>query len=379
MNGCRREVVVVGSGCFGATVAERLAVAGGHNVLVLEKRPHLGGNSFSVRDEASGVECHRYGSHIFHTDRGDVWAYVNRFSAFNHYRHRVIARQRGRAFFMPVSLATINAFFGLDLTPVEAADFLRREVAGESVETAGNFEEQAVAVMGRRLFEAFLRGYTRKQWGREPRELPAEMALRLPVRTSYHLDYFDDAHQGLPITGYGALFARMLDHPSIDVRLDTDYFSVRDSLPRNALVIYTGPIDRFFDYCHGRLAWRTLHFESELYPIADFQGTAVVNHVDEGVPYTRTHEFRHLHPERGHGDATVVYREFPGEAREGDEPYYPVLTAENKRILALYRLEADRTPRTIFGGRLGSYQYLDMDDAIAQALAVAEKIIQQPS
>jgi len=171
----------------------------------------------------------------------------------------------------------------------------------------------------------------------------------------------------------------MLDHPSIDVRLDTDYFSVRDSLPRNALVIYTGPIDRFFDYCHGRLAWRTLHFESELYPIADFQGTAVVNHVDEGVPYTRTHEFRHLHPERGHGDATVVYREFPGEAREGDEPYYPVLTAENKRILALYRLEADRTPRTIFGGRLGSYQYLDMDDAIAQALAVAEKIIQQPS
>lgn len=365
------DLIVVGSGFFGLTIAERVAEALGRKVVILERRGHIGGNAYSETEPCTGIEVHRYGTHIFHTSNDRVWNYARRFTDFTSYRHQVWTVHDDRTYPLPVNLATICSFFGRHMTPSEAAGL----IAGQAKELDGrlavNLEDKAISLIGRPLYEAFVRGYTRKQWQKDPRLLPAEVITRLPVRYTFNNRYFDDRHEGMPKGGYTRWLTRMAEHRNIDVLLDTDYFDVRASIPVDVPVVYTGPIDRYFGYAAGELGWRTLDLEMDVLPIGDFQGTAVINYADEDVAYTRVHEFRHLHPERAYpADRTVIVREFSRHAGREDEPYYPVATPEDRARLQRYRELARREPRVVFGGRLGTYQYLDMHMAIGSALSV---------
>ena len=363
------DVVVVGSGFFGLTVAQQAAEKYGARVAVLDRRDHIGGNAYSYREPATGIEVHQYGSHLFHTSNPEVWAYANRFTSFNDYRHHVWTNHAGRTYSMPISLGTMCAYFEEALTPASAAELLRSQIDEAGITDPANLEEKALSLIGRPLYEAFIKGYTEKQWQTDPRELPADIITRLPVRMTFDNRYFSDRWEGLPIDGYAAWLNAMAADPKISVSLGVDYFDVREHVTPSQLVIYTGPIDRYFDFSEGELGWRTLDLEVEVVPVPDFQGTSVMNYADSTVPFTRIHEFRHLHPERtGPRDATVVMREFSRFAGRGDEPYYPINTAEDRRRLLSYREAASREPNVVFGGRLGSYQYLDMHMAIASAL-----------
>jgi UDP-galactopyranose mutase len=370
------EVVVVGSGLYGLTVAERVANELGRRVLVLERRSHLGGNAWSEREPETGIEVHRYGAHLFHTSNERVWRYVNRFTAFSDYQHRVFTIHRGRVFPMPINLATIGEFFGRYLTPDQARRLVA-EQAGELVTgDATNLEEKAISLIGRPLYEAFIAGYTAKQWQTDPRELGADIITRLPVRYTFDNRYFSDTYEGLPLEGYAAFLTRMSEHPLIEVQLETDFFGVRDELPPDVPLVFTGPLDRYFEYAEGPLAWRTLDFETEVLPIGDFQGTPVMNYADLDVPYTRIHEFRHFHPERDYPeDKTVIVREFSRAAEGVDEPYYPVNAAADRARLQRYRDRAAAEQNVIFGGRLGTYKYLDMHMAIASALTMVDNVL----
>ncbi|MEU9021872.1 UDP-galactopyranose mutase [Actinomadura sp. NPDC048394] len=368
------DLVVVGSGFFGLTVAERCATELGLRVLVLERRDHIGGNAYSEDEPETGIEIHRYGAHLFHTSNERVWEYVNRFTKFTGYQHRVYSTFKGRVYPMPINLGTICEYFGRAFSPDEA----RALVAEQAAELAGreprNLEEKAVSLIGRPLYEAFIRGYTAKQWQTDPLDLPAEIITRLPVRYTFDNRYFNDAHEGLPVDGYTAWLERMADHPNIEVRLNTDFFDMRDDVVGRVPVVYTGPLDRYFGFAEGDLGWRTLDFEMEVKPTGDFQGTPVMNYADEDVPYTRVHEFRHFHPERRHypDDKTVIMREFSRFAERGDEPYYPINTADDRARLLRYREMARREDGVLFGGRLGTYKYLDMHMAIASALGMVD-------
>lgn len=373
MNLSGLKYLVVGSGFFGAVIAERIANDLGERVVVLEQRDHVGGNSYSAPDEATGIDCHLYGSHIFHTKNGKVWDYINSFCSFNSYRHKVLTNHRGVVYQMPVNLDTINRFFGTAFTPGEARAFVDEEMRRDCNAEPHNLEEKAISLVGRRLYEAFIKGYTAKQWQTDPKLLPASIISRLPFRFSYKIDYFDDPWQGIPLEGYGAVFKRLLAAPNIDVLMDTDYFAVRDLIPADCLVIYTGPIDRFFDYRFGMLGWRSLCFEKEVVPVGDFQGTAVMNYADEEVPFTRIHEFRHYHDERPYPtDSTVIYREYSLSGSRDMDPYYPVNTAHDRETYEQYCQLAAQEQNVLFGGRLGTYSYLDMDRVIEQALQMYE-------
>lgn len=367
------EFIVVGAGLFGTTVAERLAVAG-RNVLVVDKRSHIGGNCYSKLDSETGVECHEYGSHIFHTSNEKVWAHLNQFTSFNTYQHTVWTSLNDRVYSMPINLATINAYYGENLRPFEVGAFIEKERAKESIVNPVNLEEKAISLIGRPLYEAFIKGYTLKQWEKDPKELSPDIITRLPVRHNYNNRYFDDKYEGIPLEGYTRLFERMLDHPNIEVRLNTDYFDVRCDLG-DIPMLYTGPIDRFFDYKHGHLDWRTIDFEREIYEVRDYQGCAVMNYAAAEIPFTRIHEFKHYHPERPNTDATVIFKEFSRVARQAEDPYYPVNTPRNSKLLEQYRKEAKLLQNLWFGGRLGSYRYFDMDDTVAAALEMADSLI----
>ncbi len=370
------DLVVVGSGFFGLTVAERVATELGKRVLVLERRDHLGGNAWSEREPTTGIEVHRYGAHLFHTSNARVWEYVNRFTDFTGYQHRVFSVFKGRVYPMPINLGTICEFFGQHLTPDEARALVREQASEVDTGEAANLEEKAISLIGRPLYEAFVRGYTQKQWQTDPRDLSADIITRLPVRYTFDNRYFSDTFEGLPRDGYAAWLARMAESPLIDVRTGVDFFDVRADLPSSAPIVYTGPLDRYFDYAEGALAWRTLDFEQEVLPIGDFQGTSVMNYADEDIPWTRIHEFRHFHPERDHpDDRTVIVREYSRAASPGDEPYYPVNAASDRDRLERYRLRARAAQGVLFGGRLGTYKYLDMHMAIASALTIVDNVL----
>jgi len=372
----RYDLVVVGAGFFGLTVAERVASELGLSVLVLDKRPHLGGNAYSEVEPETGIEVHRYGAHLFHTSNRRVWEYVNRFSTFTGYQHRVYTVHAGVTYPMPINLGTINQFFAAAMSPDQARALVAEQASQVRDTSVVNLEDKAVSLIGRPLYEAFVRGYTAKQWQTDPRDLPASIISRLPVRYTYDNRYFSDTWEGLPTEGYTALLTRMVDSSLIEVRLDTDFFDVRGEAVQGAPVVYTGPVDRYFDYSQGRLGWRTLDFEREVLPVGDHQGTPVMNYADESVPYTRIHEFRHFHPERDYPkDRTVIMREYSRDAGPDDEPYYPVNTAADREMLLRYRALADAEPDVLFGGRLGTYQYLDMHMAIASALQLYDNIV----
>jgi UDP-galactopyranose mutase len=368
------DLVIVGSGFFGLTIAERCARDLGLRVLVIERRHHMGGNAYTEPDPDTGIEVHRYGAHLFHTSNARIWEYANRFTAFTGYQHRVFSVYKGRVYPMPINLGTICDYFGKMMSPDEARALVAEQSAEITPGTAANLEQKAISLIGRPLYEAFIRGYTSKQWQTDPADLPAEIITRLPVRYTFDNRYFSDTFQGLPVDGYTAWLQRMADHPNIEVRVNTEFADLRSGLLGQVPVVYTGPLDAYFDYSAGDLGWRTLDFELEVLATGDFQGTSVMNYADEDVPFTRIHEFRHFYPDRDWypEDRTVIMREFSRFASRGDEPYYPINTAEDRTRLLAYREMADREQGVLFGGRLGTYQYLDMHMAIGAALSMYE-------
>ena len=371
------DLVIVGSGFFGLTIAERCANDLGLRVLILERRAHVGGNAYSEPEPQTGIEIHRYGAHLFHTSNAKVWEYVNRFTAFTGYQHRVFSIYKSRVYPLPINLGTICEYFGAAMSPDEARALIAEQAAEVTAGSAANLEQKAVSLIGRPLYEAFIRGYTAKQWQTDPADLPAEIITRLPVRYTFNNRYFSDTYEGLPVDGYTAWLERMIDHPNIEVRLDTDFLGMRSDFQGQVPVMYTGPLDEYFAYAAGELGWRTLDFELEVLGTGDFQGTPVMNYADADVPFTRIHEFRHFHPERDWypKDKTVIMREFSRFASRGDEPYYPINTAQDRERLLRYREMADAEPGVLFGGRLGTYKYLDMHMAIGSALSTFENKI----
>jgi UDP-galactopyranose mutase len=378
----RYDLFVVGSGFFGLTIAERVATQLDKRVLVVERRPHIGGNAYSEPEPQTGIEVHKYGAHLFHTSNTKVWDYVRQFTDFTGYQHRVFAMHNGQAYQFPMGLGLVSQFFGRYFTPDEARKLIAEQAAEIDTANAQNLEEKAISLVGRPLYEAFIKGYTAKQWQTDPKELPASNITRLPVRYTFDNRYFNDAYEGLPVGGYTSWLKSMAADDRIDVRLNTDWFHVRDELrktARSAPVVYTGPLDRYFDYSEGRLGWRTLDFETEVLDTGDFQGTPVMNYNDLDVPFTRILEFRHFHPERDYpDDKTVIVREYSRFAGDDDEPYYPINTEADRAILAAYRARAKAETTSagvLFGGRLGTYQYLDMHMAIASALNIYENVL----
>ena len=354
------DAIVAGAGIWGCTVARRLAEAG-KTVLVLEKRSAVGGNVRCEIDKETGIEIHKYGSHIFHTHIPEVWEFVNRFVQFNGYQHKVLARYHGRTYFLPLGLALINKFFGVELQPGAVAEFMSDEAHSKAV------------------FDAFFRGYTSKQWGKPPEEIDESIIKRVPVRSNYDINYFNDYNQGIPISGYNSLFEGLLNHPNITVRcnaavrLKEGVFYVGDTKLPTVPIYYSGPIDTLFGYKFGYLPWRTLRFETEKLDVKDYQGTSVVNYTEAEVPYTRIHEFKHYHPEDAsamNSPKTIVMREYSAAWKPGDEPYYPIDNADSRELLAKYRGEAAAMPNLVIGGRLGGYKYYDMDKSIEAALKV---------
>lgn len=369
------DLLVVGSGFYGLTIAEHAARAG-YRVCVLESRPQIGGNAYSYLEPKTGIEVHKYGSHLFHTSNSRVWEYANRFTDFNDYRHQVFTTFQGMMYPMPINLGTMVSFFARSLSPTQARELIAAQVADAKITAVENLEDKAISLIGRPLYDAFIRGYTKKQWDVDPRQLPPEIITRLPVRYNFNNRYFQDAWEGLPVGGYTAWLESMANHDFIELFLDVDFFDVRSEIDAGLPVVYTGAIDRYFEFTDGALGWRTLDFDVQVLNLSDFQGTSVMNYADESVPFTRIHEFKHLHPERKYVKSkTVVMYEYSRRAHRDDEPYYPVNTADDRKVLSLYRHRAKHESNVFFGGRLGTYQYLDMHMAIASAMTAFDNEI----
>jgi len=368
--------IVVGAGFWGLTLAERLASVKKEKVLILEAKDHPGGNCYSYLDQETNIEVHQYGSHIFHTNNDRVWEYINQFSGFNNYRHKVLTRYQNEVYSMPINLMTINQFYKKNLNPSEAAVFLQQEARSAQITTPQSFEEVIVSQIGYPLYEAFIKGYTVKQWDQDPKNLPAYIIKRLPVRFDYNLNYFDDRYQGIPRLGYGEIFNKMLKVPGIEVRYNVDYFAIRNQLPKDATIFYSGPIDKYFDYCYGELNWRSLTFKEETVPVNDFQGTSVMNFADMDNPYTRCHEFRHYHPEIDYSKLTktIIFYEKSKETKKGEVPYYPIGMKKDKEIYEKYKASAQTLKNVHLGGRLGEYAYMDMHQVILKALDLFDQI-----
>ncbi|PMC49250.1 UDP-galactopyranose mutase [Gardnerella vaginalis] len=390
------DLVVVGAGLFGLTVAQQAAERSGARVEIIDVRNHIGGNAYSYFDERTGIEIHKYGAHLFHTSNKRVWDYVNRFTSFTNYVHRVYATHDGEVYSLPINLGTINQFFHAHYTPEEAKALIASQAGEFAGKDPQNLNDKGISLIGRPLYEAFIKNYTAKQWQTDPSKLPAGIIKRLPVRFNYNNRYFKDTWEGLPKDGYTAWMQRMIDNPLIHVSLGVDFFDESQPFNKRALteagvpVVYTGPVDRYFDYALGELKWRTVDFKEVRYEENDHFGCPVMNYSDADVPFTRAIEFKNFNPEREEvgGDAsdeadfvpgksvkageTVVWQEYSRAATRDDEPYYPVNTEEDKALYARYAELAAAEPNTVFGGRLGTYNYYDMHNVIDMALRAYE-------
>ncbi|WP_299423209.1 UDP-galactopyranose mutase [uncultured Shimia sp.] len=366
------SILIVGAGFSGAVIGRTLAEAG-LKVTVLDSRNHLGGNCHTERCEDTGVMVHTYGPHIFHTDNQRVWDYVTGFADFMPYRNQVKSTVGGAVYSLPINLHTINQFFGKTFNPEEARTFIEATQADTSISDPQSFEEQALRFVGPALYEAFFKGYTEKQWGCAPTELPASILKRLPLRFNYNDNYFSHRFQGIPKQGYTHLIGRILDHPGIDVHLNTPYTSMHASKAQH--VFWSGPLDGYFGEKLGRLGYRTLDFE-RFTDVGDWQGCAVMNYGDPDVPFTRITEHKHFAPWETH-DSTVCYKEYSRACEPNDIPYYPIRLVEEKSLLTQYETLARSEEGVTFVGRLGTYRYLDMDVTIAEALDYSEKFLRQ--
>ena len=367
MNRFPYDYLIVGAGLFGATFAHEARRAG-KRCLVVDRRPHAGGNTYC--EDADGIHVHVYGAHIFHTDRRDVWQYVNRLTEFNRFTNSPLACYGGRLYNLPFNMNTFYQLWGTR-TPAEArAKIDEQRAAYAHIDTPRNLEEQALKLVGRDIYERLIKGYTEKQWGRPATELPAFIIRRVPLRFTFDNNYFDDPYQGIPTGGYNRLTDALLE--GTDVRLSTDYLKHRAELDALApRTLYTGCIDEYFDYRLGRLEYRSLHFVTTRLATDSYQGNAVVNYCERSIPYTRIIEHKHF--EQGTQPFTVITREYPDSFAAGKEPYYPVNDERNNALYRRYRKLADTLPHVLFGGRLGQYTYADMDDTIAAALQLWQK------
>lgn len=369
------DYLIVGAGLFGAVCAREFTDAG-KSVLVIDKRNHIAGNAYT--EDVEGIHVHKYGAHVFHTNNSKIWSYVQRFTSFNRFTNSPVANYKGELYSLPFNMYTFNKIWGV-VTPEEAVVKIaeqRKEISGEP----NNLEEQAISLVGRDVYEKLVKGYTEKQWGRDCIDLPAFIIKRLPVRLTYDNNYFNALHQGIPIGGYSRMVEVMLE--GIQVMLGLDFFDHKDELLGEAArVVYTGPIDAYFNYSLGNLEYRSVHFETELLDIPNFQGNAVVNYTCREIPWTRIIEhkwFEFGKDENGNDlPKTVISREYSAEWKPGDEPYYPVNDERNSSLYTQYKAMADMEDRIIFGGRLGEYKYYDMDQVITAALACADKEIRR--
>lgn len=359
------DYLVVGAGFYGAVFAYE-AHRRGKSCLVIDKRSHIGGNCYTELVE--DIPVHRYGAHIFHTSDPAIWAYVNQFATFNNYINCPIANFKGEIYNMPFNMNTFSKLWGIS-TPAQAQEIIAQQRSA-APEHPSNLEEQAISLVGRDVYEKLVKGYTEKQWGRSCTELPAFIIKRLPVRFTYNNNYFNDRYQGIPEGGYTVIFEKLLE--GIEVRLNCDFLTHKDTLrPLAKKVIYTGPIDQYFDFCYGPLQYRSLRFETEILDVENYQGNAVVNYTDRETPFTRIIEHKHF--AFGTQPKTVITREYPAEWQVGDEPYYAVNDATNTALYQKYAALAQENPGVLFGGRLGEYKYYDMDKVIASALSLVQK------
>ena len=367
------DYLIIGAGLFGATCAQQLHEAG-HKVLVIDKRNHIGGNVYTEKIE--GINVHKYGAHIFHTNNKEVYDYLSRFCTFNRFTNSPVANYKGELFSLPFNMYTFNKMWGV-VTPEEAQakiDEQRKEITSEPQ----NLEEQAISLVGRDIYEKLVKGYTEKQWGRPCNQLPSFIIKRLPVRLTFDNNYFNALYQGIPVGGYTKMIENMLS--GIDVKLGIDYYDKKEEYDHIATkIIYTGPIDRYFDYCYGPLEYRSIRFENEVLD-GNFQGNAAVNYTDAETPWTRIieHKWFEFGKDEDGNDLpkTVISREYSSEWKLGDEPYYPVNDKRNSALYEKYKLLAEKESAVIFGGRLGQYKYYDMDQVVAEALETANKLIE---
>ncbi len=363
----RCDYLIVGEGLYGA-VFEYEERKKGKSCLVIDKRNHIAGNVFT--EEVEGIQVHKYGAHIFHTSNKRVWEYMNQFAEFNQYINSPVAVYKDELYNLPFNMNTFSKMWNIR-TPQEAKEKIANQIAELSITDPQNLEEQALSLVGRDVYEKLVKGYTEKQWGRDCKDLPAFIIKRLPLRFTYDNNYFNDRYQGIPIGGYTAMVERMLE--GIEVRLNVDYFSEKEQLdPLADQIVYTGQIDRYFDYCLGILEYRMVRFEQETLDCENYQGNAVVNYTEREIPYTRIIEHKHF--EFGRQEKTVISREYPSEWKKGEEPYYPVNDKKNNELFEKYQELAKKEKNVLFGGRLGEYRYYDMDKVVEQALKAAERI-----
>ena len=355
------DYLIVGAGLYGAVFA-REAKKAGKSCLVIDKRDHIAGNIYT--QEMEGIQAHRYGAHIFHTNNRQVWEYLGQFAEFNRYTNSPVANYKGEIYNMPFNMNTFNKLWGV-ITPAEAQAKIQEQRAAAGITEPKNLEEQAISLVGTDIYEKLVKGYTEKQWGRPCSQLPAFIIQRLPVRFVYDNNYFNALYQGIPVGGYTAMVQKMLE--GIEVRLGQDYLENKAGWDAQAKkVVYTGPIDAYFGSCYGPLEYRSVRFETEVLDTPNYQGNAVVNYTDAEIPYTRIIEHKHF--EFGTQPKTVISREYSAEWKPGDEPYYPVNDQKNGKLYARYKALADQEEKTIFGGRLGEYKYYDMDKVVEAAL-----------
>ena len=363
------DYLIVGSGLYGAVCAYELKKRG-KSVLVLEKRDHIGGNIYTEKVE--GINVHRYGAHIFHTHNKAIWEYINQFAEFNNYINQPVARYKDECYNMPFNMNTFTKLWRDVFTPAEAQKRIEEERAEGYTDNPQNLEEQAINLVGKTIYEKLVKGYTEKQWGRKCTELPAFIIKRLPVRFTFDNNYFNDRYQGIPVGGYTQIIEKMLE--GIEVKLGCDFFADREKYIKMAdKVIYTGAIDRYYDYCYGALEYRSVRFETEVLDCPNYQGNAVINYTAYDVPYTRIIEHKHFEFDST-SPKTVISREYSSTWKLGDEPYYPVNDEKNGKLYLKYKELADKEDKVIFGGRLGQYKYFDMDDVIDSALTTLKTL-----
>ena len=363
------DFLIVGSGLFAATCAHELNKRG-YKVLVVEKRNNIAGNIYT--EEVEGIQVHKYGPHIFHTSNEIVWNYLNQFAKFNDFINMPLAFYKGKYYNMPFNMNTFHQVFGVN-TPEEARTRIENEIKAANIKEPKNLEEKAISMVGTTIYEMLIKGYTQKQWGKPCNELPPFIITRLPVRYEYNNNYFNDTYQGIPIGGFTKMVANMLE--GIEVRLGVDYLEHKDELDSLAdQIIYTGEIDKYFNYCYGALEWRSLRFEEEIIDKPDYQGNAVINYTEYEVPYTRIAEHQYFEPGQKH-NKTVITKEYSKTWSVGDEAYYPINNEKNSALYAKYKALATQNPKVHFGGRLGTYSYYNMDVVIEKALQMVEDLI----
>ena len=363
------DYLIVGAGLAGATFA-RTMTDKGYSCMVLDKRVHIGGNIYSSKLE--GIEVHQYGPHIFHTDNERVWKFINRFTEFNQFVYSPVANFHGKLYNLPFNMNTFYQLWGTK-TPAEAQRIINEQITGFRITEPTNLEEQALKLVGKDIYEKLVKGYTEKQWGTDCKELPAFIIRRLPIRFTYDNNYFNHPHQGIPKNGYTAMVEQMLS--GIEVQLGVDFLKHRETYEKQAnCVVFTGPIDAYYDYCYGTLEYRSLHFETEVLSVGNYQGVAGMNFTDIETPYTRIVEHKHFLFGEGNPDRTVITREYPALWKQGKEPYYPINNDKNNALYEQYRKRSEQEKKVIFAGRLGQYQYFDMDKVIESILKLTDTL-----